>query len=297
MCEGIPRMTFPSMPSKRSTACTSKMEVVRFVRTFARKRPLTLTRGLETFQVTPMQSLWLLDFRPLTRWVDPDTDTASTGTSSRHWIWSGCCGRRRKSCGLRIRKYLKKSPSYNAWEAAIISKAGASVLKCAARYAMRMAEALIHRYPQTEVTIFYMDIQNCGKDFSKFYERSKNHIRFVRYMPGDIFQGEGDALTVCYGDEENGKAVRETFDLVVLSVGIMPGLSNPRLAQLLKLDSDRHGFLAPADSIDSTTTIHQGVFLAGTAQGPKDIADSMAQAGQAAQRVAQYLGVADGRSE
>jgi heterodisulfide reductase subunit A len=116
-------------------------------------------------------------------------------------------------------------------------------------------------------------------------------------MPGDIFQGEGDALTVCYGDEENGKAVRENFDLVVLSVGIMPGLSNPRLAQLLKLDSDRHGFFAPSDLIDSTTTIHQGVFLAGTAQGPKDIADSIAQAGQAAQRVARYLGVAHGRSE
>ena len=164
-------------------------------------------------------------------------------------------------------------------------------------YAMRMAEALSHRYPQIKVTIFYMDIQNCGKDFSKFYERSKNHVRFVRYMPGDIFQGEGDCLAVWCGDEENGKAVRETFDLVVLSVGIMPGLSNPGLARLLKLDLDRHGFLTPADSIDSTTTIRQGVFLAGTAQGPKDIADSIAQAGQAAQRVARYLGVAHGPSE
>ncbi|MBW1895439.1 MAG: CoB--CoM heterodisulfide reductase iron-sulfur subunit A family protein [Deltaproteobacteria bacterium] len=164
-------------------------------------------------------------------------------------------------------------------------------------YAMRMAEALSHRYPQIKVTIFYMDIQNCGKDFSKFYERSKNHVRFVRYMPGDIFQGEGDCLAVCCGDEENGKAVRETFDLVVLSVGIMPGLSNPGLARLLKLDLDRHGFLTPADSIDSTTTIRQGVFLAGTAQGPKDIADSIAQAGQAVQRVARYLGVAHGPSE
>ncbi|MBW2018676.1 MAG: FAD-dependent oxidoreductase [Deltaproteobacteria bacterium] len=158
-------------------------------------------------------------------------------------------------------------------------------------YAMRMAEAIHYRHPGAEVTIFYMDIQNCGKNFSKFYERCKDHIRFVRFMPGDIFQGEQDQLILCYGDEKDGHSVREPFDLVVLSVGIMPGPSNASLADMLKLDLDEHGFFAFADPLDSTSTSQQGVFLAGTAQGPKDIADTMAQAGQAAQRVAHYLGV------
>jgi heterodisulfide reductase subunit A len=158
-------------------------------------------------------------------------------------------------------------------------------------YAMRMAEAIRHRHPEIKVSIFYMDIQNCGKDFSKFYERCKDNIRFVRFMPGDIFQGERDRLTVCYGDEKEGHAVREPFDLVVLSVGIMPGSSNASLADILELDLDKYGFFAFADSLDSTSTSQQGIFLAGTAQGPKDIADSMAQAGQAAHRVAQHLGV------
>ena len=164
-------------------------------------------------------------------------------------------------------------------------------------YAIRMAEAISHRYPEIDITVFYMDIQNCGKDFSRFYERSKNHIRFVRYMPGDIFQGEKEKPIVCFGDEERGQAVREAFDLVVLSVGVMPGPSNAKLAGLLELDLDQHGFLASVDSLDSTMTSRQGVFLAGTVQGPKDIADSMAQAGQAVQRVARYLGVMDARSE
>ena len=158
-------------------------------------------------------------------------------------------------------------------------------------YAMRMAEAIRHRHPEIKVSIFYMDIQNCGKNFSKFYERCKENIRFVRFMPGDIFQGERDQLIVCYGDENDGHAVRELFDLVVLSVGIMPGSGNASLADILELDLDKHGFFAFADSLDSTSTSRQGIFLAGTAQGPKDIADSMAQAGQAAHRVAQYLGV------
>lgn len=158
-------------------------------------------------------------------------------------------------------------------------------------YAMRMAEAIRHRHPEIKVSIFYMDIQNCGKNFSKFYERCKENIHFVRFMPGDIFQAEQDQLIVCYGDEKDGHAVRELFDLVVLSVGIMPGSSNASLADILELDLDKHGFFAFADSMDSTSTSRQGIFLAGTAQGPKDIADSMAQAGQAAHRVAQYLGV------
>jgi heterodisulfide reductase subunit A len=158
-------------------------------------------------------------------------------------------------------------------------------------YAMRMAETIRYRHPEIEVTIFYMDIQNCGKDFSKFYERCKDSIRFVRFMPGDIFQGERDELILCYGNEKDGRAVRESFDLVVLSVGIMPGSSNTALADMLRLDLDAHGFFSFADVLDSTSTSQPGIFLAGTAQGPKDIADSMAQAGRAAQRVARYLGV------
>lgn len=158
-------------------------------------------------------------------------------------------------------------------------------------YAMRMAQAISHRYPEIKVTIFYMDIQNCGKDFSSFYIKCRDNINFVRFTPSDAWQGEGDQLTLRYSDEKDGHVVEEVFDMVVLSVGIMPGLSNASLADLLKIDLDEYGFFASADPLDCTPTSQQGVFLAGTAQAPKDIADSMAHAGQAAQRVAQYLGV------
>ncbi|MDY6951421.1 MAG: FAD-dependent oxidoreductase, partial [Thermodesulfobacteriota bacterium] len=158
-------------------------------------------------------------------------------------------------------------------------------------YAMRMAEAISHRDTGVQISIFYMDMQNCGKNFSAFYERCKEHIRFVRFMPGDLFQGEGDQVTLHYAGERDGRPVKEPFDLVVLSVGIMPGASNVRLAHMLQLDLDEHGFFAFTDPMDKTMTKQDGIFLAGTAQGPKDIADSMGQAGQAAQRAAQYLGV------
>jgi heterodisulfide reductase subunit A len=158
-------------------------------------------------------------------------------------------------------------------------------------YAMRMAEAINHRYPETGVSIFYMDMQNCGKNFSTFYARCKEHIRFVRFMPGDMFQGEDDKVVVHYADEEKGRLVQEPFDLVVLSVGIMPGASNARVASMLGLGLDEHGFFAVADATENASTNREGIFVAGTAQGPKDIADSISQAGQAAHRAAQYLGV------
>jgi heterodisulfide reductase subunit A len=153
-----------------------------------------------------------------------------------------------------------------------------------------MAEAMYHRHPDVRISIFYMDIQNCGKNFSEFYERCKEHIRFVRFMPGDIFQGEQDQLVLYYGDEQDGRSVKEAFDLVVLSVGIMPAPGNASLAEMLNLDLDKQGFFALGDPLDRTSTNQQGIFLAGTAQGPKDIADSIVQAGQAAQRAAEYLG-------
>jgi heterodisulfide reductase subunit A len=164
-------------------------------------------------------------------------------------------------------------------------------------YAMRMARAISFRKPEIKATIFYMDIQNCGKGFSTFYEGCKDHIRFVRLMPGDIFQGDGDRLVLSYANEQDGHAIWEAFDLVVLSVGIMPGASNVSLADMLNVDLDEQGFFASAAALDDTCTGQPGIFLAGTVQGPKDIADSMAQAGRAARQVAQYLRRIDGSDQ
>ncbi|MCD6584523.1 MAG: hypothetical protein J7K96_02060, partial [Desulfobacteraceae bacterium] len=54
---------------------------------------------------------------------------------------------------------------------------------------------------------------------------------------------------------------------------------------------DEDGFFKHADDLNQTSTASDGIFIAGTAQGPKSIADSMAHAGQAANGVLKYLGV------
>lgn len=157
-------------------------------------------------------------------------------------------------------------------------------------YALRMAQVMLENNPELELSVFYMDIQNTGKSSPLFYEKCKNDFRFVRNVPVDIFPADNDNVRIRFMDDQ-GQAVLEEFELVVLSVGIMPGADNPRMSALMGVALDEDGFILGQGALNKTLTSKEGVFVAGTAQGPKDIAGSMAQAGEAANQVIKHLGV------
>lgn len=156
-------------------------------------------------------------------------------------------------------------------------------------YALRMAKAIKKRQPEVELTVFYIDIQTFGKDFLKFYKDVQTRVRMVRMIPGDTIQTEENRLRLSYMDDETHETVDEIFDLVVLSVGIRPSSENRNLANLLQLDLADDGFFSAHDHTDGARTSREGIFLAGTVRSPMDIADTIAQAGQAAWEVAKYL--------
>lgn len=158
-------------------------------------------------------------------------------------------------------------------------------------YALRMAENIKYKNNESEVTVFYMDIQNAGKNFPEFYEKCKLNQRFIRNIPVDIYPMEGDQLRLRYMAEDDGLPVEEVFDLVVLSIGIMPNLENSSLAEIFGIELTDDGFFAGKDNLNRTSTSKSGIFIAGTAEGPKTIAASMAHAGQAAGEVMKHLGV------
>ncbi|MFO8048004.1 MAG: FAD-dependent oxidoreductase [Desulfosudaceae bacterium] len=174
-------------------------------------------------------------------------------------------------------------------------------------YALRSARSIKHKEPETEVTVFYMDIQNIGKEFPVFHETCRDSFRFIRSIPVDVFPGQNDSLSIRFFDEdglavppaeedeegvtpEPGRAVYDTFDLLVLSVGITPNPDNRELAEQFGLKTDQDGFIKIAGDPDAATTDRQGVFVAGTAHQPKTIEASIAQAGKAAQEAMKYLG-------
>ena len=153
--------------------------------------------------------------------------------------------------------------------------------------ALRLAELIKKRQPQTEITIFYIDIQTFGKNFQANYDAMQADIRMIRTIPGDIYKTEDGGLLVTYYDAASSNAREEKFDLVVLSIGITPSSDMNRMVELFDIRLDETGF-AHGVRPDQSFPV-PGVFAAGTATGPMSIAESVASATQAVLAVTTYL--------
>jgi len=149
-------------------------------------------------------------------------------------------------------------------------------------YAMRMASMIKHKQENTDISIFYIDIQNTPKEFPIFYEKVKDDINFKRTIPVDIYQIENDRLNLRYMPDNESSPVYEEFDLIVLSVGITPGADTNKISEQFSIDINDHGFLGESKD---------GVFTAGTIKGPGNIIDTIADSEKAAFETMKYLGV------
>ncbi len=157
-------------------------------------------------------------------------------------------------------------------------------------YATKQAMITREHAPDIDTTIFYIDIRAHGKGFDRFYERSKteNGVRYVRSMISRVIPNpEDDTLSISYAAPDH-QIREETYDLVVLSIGLCPNPSLVDLARRMGLELDTHGFCT-TDPLDVVTTSRPGVFVCGAAQGPKDIPDSVQQGSSAAERATSLL--------
>ena len=134
-----------------------------------------------------------------------------------------------------------------------------------------------------DCTIFNMDIRSFGKDYEKYYlrARDKEGVRFVKARIHTINEvpASGD-LQLRYVDE-SGVASEETFNMVVLSVGLQVPQTAVDLAQRIGIDLDTYNF-ASTDVFAPVSTSRAGVYTCGIFQGPKDIPESVTQASAAA---------------
>jgi heterodisulfide reductase subunit A-like polyferredoxin len=141
-----------------------------------------------------------------------------------------------------------------------------------------------------DAAIFFMDMRTFGKDFEQYYNRAREEqgVRFIRSRVHTIDPAPGDHLSIRYEDEA-GELKSETFDLVVLSVGMEVSAQAANLAQTLGVDLNGHNFVATAPSAPVAAS-RPGVFVCGAMQGPKDIPESVMQASAAAGAVSSFLG-------
>jgi len=151
---------------------------------------------------------------------------------------------------------------------------------------------LADHYPGVENLVFYQDIRAFGKSFEEMFQRSKEAgTRYVRGLPGEI---EEDSVTrnlvVTVENTTAGTLERHELDLVVLSVGVQPPKDMAKISGLLTLSKTSEGFFLESHPklkpVDAPT---RGVYFAGFCESPKDIKDSVCQAGAAASRAGAML--------
>jgi heterodisulfide reductase subunit A len=152
-------------------------------------------------------------------------------------------------------------------------------------YALRLIKALRHQYPEVEATFLYMDIQPAGASFQPFLDSCRNDkgIRLIRSLSSKIYNVPGtDGLKVRLTDPQRDEVVEETFDLIVLSVGMVPRKGTKTLLDFFDLALTEDGFIA-------SPSPRTGIFVTGAGTGPKDIDRSILQAKSTAFQVQQYL--------
>ncbi len=158
---------------------------------------------------------------------------------------------------------------------------------CAA--AVKEVIQLKQQLPDVESYVFYNDIRTFGKGQEELYLRAAKEFKavFVRGAVGEIAQDPISGKTVVRGEDTLlHRLVEMEVDLVVLMVGMDASPTNVELSKMLKTPLDENGFfLEQHPKLGPSSTHSKGVFLAGVAQGPKDIADSVAHAGLAASKV------------
>ncbi|MDO4739297.1 MAG: CoB--CoM heterodisulfide reductase iron-sulfur subunit A family protein [Eubacteriales bacterium] len=159
--------------------------------------------------------------------------------------------------------------------------------KICCMYTAKHAMLTREKYPDTQVYVFYIDVRTPGKNFDEFYRRAveQYNVHYVKGMVGKVTPENG-VLRVQASDLLDGAQMHIDADMVVLATAIEPSAGARALATILTASMDTNDFFTEAHPklrpVESPTA---GVYLAGACQGPKDIPETVAQAGAAASKV------------
>ncbi len=156
-----------------------------------------------------------------------------------------------------------------------------SVVCCMA--SLKGAQLIKDRFPDVDLTLYYTDIRAAGPGWEEYYRRARDMgIKFIRGRVSYIEEVEDKKLTLYYENTLTGNVGSKTYDMVVLSVGLVPSQGSEGLAKIMNLARQPSGFFQVAHpKMRPVESQLSGVFVGGCAVGPKDIPYAIAQAGAA----------------
>ena len=159
--------------------------------------------------------------------------------------------------------------------------------KICCMYTAKHAMLVREKYPDVKVHVFYIDARTPGKNFDEFYRRAVEQydVDYIKGMVGKV-SVEGDHLHVQGSDLLANEQVHIQADMVVLATAIEPDPAARAIGTMLTASMDTNDFFTEAHPklrpVESPTA---GIYLSGVCQGPKDIPETVAQAGAAAAKV------------
>lgn len=163
--------------------------------------------------------------------------------------------------------------------------------KVCCMYVAKQAMMYKERVPNGQAYVFYIDIRSAGKGYDEYVQRAMSdyHTLYLRGKVSRIFQ-EGEKVIVWGSDTLTDQAIEVAADMVVLATPMYPSAGAQELGQLLHISTDHYGFYNEAHpKLRPVETLTAGIYLAGTAQGPKDIPETVSQASGAAAKVLQLF--------
>lgn len=195
----------------------------------------------------------------------------SDGRHAMKIAWIQCVGSRDETCG---RDYCSSVCCMYATKEAIIAREHSSDI---------------------QPTIFYNDMRAFGKGFERYFESAKNNfgVRYARGIVSAVKELQQSNNLLLEYSTEDGQKVQEEFDMVVLSVGLVPSPSTKDLAERLSINLDRFGF-CKTDELKPNMTSRPGIYVAGTFEAPMDIPESVMNASSAAALASEGIAAARG---
>ena len=162
-------------------------------------------------------------------------------------------------------------------------------------YALKFAH-LVHDRTDAAIYQFYIDMRAFGKGYEEFYSRLLDEgITMIRGKAAEVVEstwsknGDGSLLIRCE-DTLIGKFREVPVDMVILCNAMEPQKDVDAIRRVFSISKSPDGFfLERHPKLDPTSTMSDGIYIAGCAQGPKDIPDTVAQASSAAARILSYI--------
>lgn len=158
-------------------------------------------------------------------------------------------------------------------------------------YSMKLAH-LLKEHTHAEIYNFYIDIRTPGKGYEEFYNKLLDEgVHFIRGRVGEVTDWamtpeEEGKLVIRVEDTLAGMVRRIPVDMVVLATGLEPQKDAQDVRRLFNMSCGSEGFfLERHPKLAPVNTFSDGIYIAGACQGPKDIPDTVAQAGAAAAEV------------